>query len=253
MTAFTQIVLNQWVDPFQRGTVLRDSESFRLSIDEEADSEYRVQILTRDACTFVLVSPGVAELPGIREATNEAEVRGALTAGGLTMNGADYLFFLPENQKAELRGAQGPSHIRRLTAADEAAFKAFESAAPGDDFDEAFVALDHWAVFGAFEGEALIAAGSAYPFDEDTLLADLGVITLPSHRGQGHARAVVRALSRHALAQGLEPQYRCQLDNTSSVVLAARSGFVSLGTWDVPLPDMDDDDDYDANAPGDEG
>lgn len=92
------------------------------------------------------------------------------------------------------------------------------------------------AAFGSFEGDTLAAVGSAYPFGGDTRLADIGVVTLPAYRGQGRAKSVVHALARHALAEGYEPQYRCQLDNASSIALAGSAGFESIGTWDVPLP-----------------
>ncbi|WP_373302707.1 GNAT family N-acetyltransferase [Streptomyces atratus] len=52
-------------------------------------------------------------------------------------------------------------------------------------------------------------------------MADFGVLTLPAFRGNGHGRHVVRALARHALSRGHEPQYRCQLDNHASVAPAA--------------------------------
>ncbi|GGT45227.1 hypothetical protein GCM10010207_51840 [Streptomyces atratus] len=74
--------------------------------------------------------------------------------------------------------------------------------------DDAYVELAHRAVSGAFADERLVRAASMYPWDDSTV-ADLGVLTLPSFRGQGHARRVVRAICRHAAGQGHEPQYRC--------------------------------------------
>jgi predicted GNAT family acetyltransferase len=59
------------------------------------------------------------------------------------------------------------------------------------------------------------------------------VITLPTYRGQGLAKATVRAISVRALSQGYEPQYRCQLGNAPSIALAESAGFVRFGTWDV--------------------
>ena len=220
-----------------------EGEGFRLAVDDAVEKDMRVQILAREGRTFALISPEVAALPGIGDATGEHELRAALAAAGEEMNGADHLFFLPEALKAELRATTGPAHVRRLTLADEAAFALFEAAAPEADFDEAFVELGHWVAFGAFDGDTLVAAGSAYPFEDDSLLADIGVVTLPGSRRQGHGRALVHALSRHALAEGFEPQYRCQLDNASSVAIARRAGFVSLGTWDVSAPDDEADDD----------
>lgn len=237
----TPVVCETWITPFAGGAQIRAERGFRLVVNDNSEGGFRVQILVRESETSVLVTPEIAELAGVREARNEAELRTALTRGGITMNGADHLFFLSEERKTELRAGENAPHVRRLTDVDGAAFEAFVADAPEDDVDEAYVELDQWVVFGAFDGGQLVAAGSAYPFDGDTLLADFGVITLPSHRGQGHARAIIEALARHALDEGYEPQYRCQLDNTSSVILAERSGFLSIGTWDVSLPERGED------------
>jgi predicted GNAT family acetyltransferase len=87
-------------------------------------------------------------------------------------------------------------------------------------------------VYGTFVDGRLVTAASMYLWQE-TQLADLGVITLPEFRGRGLARRTVRALSAHALSEGCEPQYRCQLDNESSIALARACGFTPFGTWDV--------------------
>lgn len=75
-----------------------------------------------------------------------------------------------------------------------------------------------------------------YPWRE-TRLADLGVITLPAFRGRGLATRTVRAISAQAIADGYEPQYRCQLDNAASIALAAAAGFARFGEWDVMTSD----------------
>lgn len=126
--------------------------------------------------------------------------------------------------------------VRRLTARDEAAFAAFEKASSAQDLDDAYVELDHWAVFGAFDQDRLVCAASMYPW-EDARIADTGVLTLPAFRGKGHARNVVSAISRHAYEQGFEPQYRCQIDNHASIALARASGLTSFGKWEVVTPD----------------
>ncbi|MER8087876.1 GNAT family N-acetyltransferase [Streptomyces sp. NPDC058316] len=102
--------------------------------------------------------------------------------------------------------------IRPLSEADARAFMQFEAAASEQDLDDASVELDHWAVYRVFEDGQLVRVARMYPWD-DAPLADLGVLTLPPHRGKGHARRLVRAISRHALAREHELQYRCQLDN----------------------------------------
>jgi len=44
-------------------------------------------------------------------------------------------------------------------------------------------------------------------------------------------------MSARALADGYEPQYRCQLDNEPSIALARAAGFTPFGTWDVIRPE----------------
>ena len=42
---------------------------------------------------------------------------------------------------------------------------------------------------------------------------------------------------RYALTQGFEPQYRCQLDNAASNMLAANLGLQLFGQWETVMPD----------------
>jgi len=77
-----------------------------------------------------------------------------------------------------------------------------------------------------------MSAIRAYPWG-NARIADIGVLTLPAHRGRGHGRAVVRALSKHAAQSGYEPQYRCQLDNHASLAVAKAAGLTHFGTWQV--------------------
>jgi predicted GNAT family acetyltransferase len=116
--------------------------------------------------------------------------------------------------------------------ADAEVFAQFAAAAPAQDLDDAFVELGHWLVMGTFADGRLVSVASMYPW-HGTNLADLGVITLPEYRGRGLAKRTVRAISARALADGYEPQYRCQLDNMPSASLARAAGFVQFGTWDV--------------------
>lgn len=230
-------IYKQWIAPFEGGDTVRESEAFRLAVNDKLDEGERVQILVRPERTYVLMTPAVRDLPGVADAENEEALRAALLAAGIPLNGPDHLFFLDDATKQQLQESDNPSHVRRLTEADAAAFEAFEAGVSEEDLDGASVELDHWMVYGAFAGDTLVAVGSSYPFEDDVALADMGVVTHPEHRGSGHARSVIYALARGALAAEHEPQYRCQIDNTSSVKLATRSGFTSIGTWDLPLPD----------------
>ena len=156
----------------------------------------------------------------------------ALDVAAVKLNGADNLFYLPIEEQPVVQSERVSPETRQLTETDADAFGAFASQAPADDLDEAFVELDHWLVVGTFVDDQLVSAASMYLW-RDSALADIGIITLPTHRGRGLARATVRAISARALSQGYEPQYRCQLDNAPSIALAGSAGFVRFGTWDV--------------------
>jgi GNAT superfamily N-acetyltransferase len=178
------------------------------------------------------VTPALAATiaPGADADLSVALLQTRLAHAGIALHDPDYLFYAPETAPAAADArADG---VRRLTIADHAAFAAFEAEAPPQDLEDAFVLLDHDAVFGRFEGGRLVSAASLCRW-KDGLIADLGVLTLPDARGRGHGRAVVTAIARFARQQGLEPQYRCQIDNHASVALARACGLIAFGRWRV--------------------
>lgn len=162
----------------------------------------------------------------------DADLTDRLVAAGISLHDPDLVFFLPSAVHGAVRRAPLPDATRVLTAADADDFARFAAAAPPDDLDEAFVELDHWLVVGTFAGDELVAAASAYPW-RDSALADVGVITLPQHRGRGLGRRAVQAINVELLRRDHEPQYRCQVDNLASAALAASAGFVPLGRWET--------------------
>lgn len=166
------------------------------------------------------------------ECIDRVDLSDRLERAGVTLNDPDYLFYVTLNEQVALRDEPRGGGTRELTNDDIAAFAAFVAETPDDDLDEAFVELEHWLVFGAFENGKLVSVASMYPWG-GTQLADLGVITLPGFRGRGLGRTTVRAISAAALARGYEPQYRCQLDNADSVSLARSAGFALFGQWEI--------------------
>ncbi|WP_319927622.1 GNAT family N-acetyltransferase [Xenorhabdus littoralis] len=144
---------------------------------------------------------------------------------------------LEEEEKSKLLQENAGSTLRQLTEKeDEDVFSEFQSSVSEQDLNNAYVELDHWAVFGSFEQHRLISAASMYPWD-NAKIADLGVLTLAPFRSKGHARKVVRTISRYAYAQGYEPQYRSQLDNLASLALAKAVGLTLFGKWELVAPD----------------
>ena len=250
---FSPTITDFWAAPLADGEILHQDGSLTVVSSSGLAQDRRVTILTSTTGAFgaqgmsgprgvgtvlVALSPQVAALlaPSEVQGATDATVRRALRDAGITLHEADCVFHLTQHATTALRAEADAPTVRRLTAQDAPAFSAFEASAPEQDLDDAYVELDHWAVFGAFEGERLVAAASTYPWAASRL-ADTGILTLPDARGAGHGRRVVRAISRYALSQGYEPLYRCQVDNAASRALAVRAGFTQLGTWEVVSPD----------------
>jgi GNAT superfamily N-acetyltransferase len=230
---FAQAVTDYWL-PDRLADAASTAGGYRVITDGSLPNDISLMILETSKGSFLTLTPAEARRLGLTGVSTVADsaLCSALEAAGATLNGADCLFYLPVGKQPAVRAAAVATGTRELTAADAGAFAQFAAAAPAQDMDEAFVELDHWLVFGTFADGRLVAAASMYPW-RGTHFADLGVITLPEYRRRGLARRTVRAMSARALAAGYEPQYRCQLENSSSASLARAADFALFGTWDV--------------------
>ena len=226
MAEFSQTIHDFWRSPDRNGHVLAHEDSFTLIVDPTLREDRRVTVLqTVDGAVTAAVTDEVAcRLVLASQRLDESTFGAALNDAGIALYDADCLYYLAEPAKAAVRQEPADPSIRRLTQDDGEVFEAFSSSASAQDLDDAYVELDHWAVFGCFDGDRLVSAASMYPWD-GSRIADLGVLTLAESRGRGHARSVVRAICRHACALGYEPQYCSQLDNHASVALGHVSGF----------------------------
>ncbi|WP_232697806.1 GNAT family N-acetyltransferase [Brevibacillus daliensis] len=239
MPLFSQTITDFWRAQFLNGDVLYSDEVFTVVINPDLDEDSRVMVLeTTDGRVMAALTPAVADKVGLykRQDLSESTFRRKLNEAGVTLHGADYVFYFSEADKNVLLQENLEGDLRQLTEQDDTVFSEFESSASEQDLDDAQVELDHWAVFGSFEQNRLVSAASMYPWD-DAQIADLGVLTLTSFRGKDHARKVVRTISKYAYDQGYEPQYRCQLDNHASTALAKAAGLTLFGKWDVISPD----------------
>ena len=235
MPLFSPEIIDFWNASFA-GDVLASADRFTVAVNPDHDEDSPAMVLhTAENGVIVALSPALAAAlsPAAGQALTEATLRQGLRAAGIVLNGADNLFYFTEADKAVLLRENSGDHVRALTAKDASAFALFQGAASEEDLDAAYVELDHWLVYGAFDGDRLVCAASMYPWQERQI-ADLGVLTLASDRGRGHAREVVRAISRAALERGYQPQYRCQLDNHASVALAGAAGLTLFGQWEAP-------------------
>ncbi len=150
-----------------------------------------------------------------------------LNEKGLKLHSPDNVYYA----KPSIKPWQHSNWIcRALGKEDEVLFKTFCDKNSEQDLDDAYVELDHWAVYGLFDGDALVAVCSLYPWAE-TQLADLGVIVLPERRGQGLASELVKYASEQMESKGFVLQYRTQTDHIASNKVALSAGLVHYGTW----------------------
>ena len=231
MSTFAPVIEEQGALP-PGATVLREHPGLTVAVDPDMELRTAAALLTREESSQVVLASGPAAQLALPPAPTLAQVLDGLAGLGLRFHGADCLYFVPERERAALLAEPTPSHVRELSPEDAPAFAAFVQSSTPEDLDEAYVELDHWLVVGAFDGGRLVAAASAYPWRDGTL-ADIGVITLPTARHQGHGVALVREICRRIIALGYEPQYRCQLSNDASRSLAPRAGLALFGTRDV--------------------
>ncbi|KOS60254.1 GNAT family N-acetyltransferase [Lysinibacillus agricola] len=240
MHLFSQTITDNWKSQFLNGDVIYSNGIFTVTINPDLSEDSRVMVLeTTDGRVLAVLTPEMADKLDLSKGQelSELDFRQKLNEGGVTLHGADYLFYFSKTEKNVLLQENQEGTLRQLTEQDDLIFSEFESSASEQDLDDAYVELDHWAVFGSFEQNRLVCAASMYPWEEDVQIADLGVLTLTSFRGKGHARKVVRSICKYAFEQGYEPQYRCQLDNEASMFLAKAAGLTLFGKWDVISPD----------------
>ena len=237
---YAATITDFWKVPFLSGDVRYGDEAFRVVVNPDLRDERRVTVLeTADGRVDAALTPAVADKIGLDRGQDLSEsiFRQRLADAGVTLHAADNLFYFAGPERDALSREGDEVGVRRLTEeGDGTVFAEFESSASEQDLDDAYVELDHWAVFGSFEQDRLVTAASMYPW-ENARIADLGVLTLPPFRGKGHARKVVRAICRYACGLGYEPQYRCQLDNHASSALAQAAGLTLFGKWQVISPD----------------
>jgi len=126
------------------------------------------------------------------------------------------------------------SDARLLTSKDEAAMLDLAEGCGETAWKQSKIAADRQTNFGLFAGGKLVAA-SGY-LNLGGLLAYIGVITHPEHRGKGYAHMVASASMSHALENHLTPMWRTLDAHPSAVKLAGTLGFEKYAsTLDVQL------------------
>lgn len=234
----SSVVHEYWKDQFQ-GEVICNNPGFTLFLNDDLEEDSQIMTLEFPSgdSWAIINSKVVTYLNNVNLTTLDFEnFVNILKGKEIFLYGADYIFYFPEEEKKYILTLNSPENTRPLTENDTAHFSIFESLSTEEDLDGAFVELNHWKVFGVFEENQLIAATSMYPW-QDTKLSDIGVITLDKFRGKGYAQQAVQLISKAALEDGYEPQYRCQLDNAASVALAKKLNLSLFAKWNFISPE----------------
>lgn len=232
------IVQEYWKDQFQ-GEVLCNNPTFTLFLNDDLEEDSQIMTLEfPSGSSWATINSKVARyFKNTNLATLDFEkFVNTLKDKEIFLYGADYIFYFPEEEKTNILNLSLSENTRPLTEDDAEHFSLFESLSTEEDLDGAFVELDHWKVYGIFENNQLVAATSMYPW-QDTQLSDIGVITLDQFRGKGYAKQAVEIISKAALEEGYEPQYRCQLDNIASVALAKKLNLSLFAKWNFISPE----------------
>lgn len=127
-----------------------------------------------------------------------------------------------------------PSPARMLTSLDAEAIRRLAERSGEVAWHASELRLDCEPNFGAFSGEELVAI-SGY-LNMGGVLAYIGVVTHPEHRGKGYAKAAASACMQAAFDQNLVPMWRTPVANAGAVAVARSLGFRPYArTIDVPL------------------
>ncbi len=120
------------------------------------------------------------------------------------------------------------SAARLLESTDEAAYEAFRSSIPEDEWDAGGTPFALGTTVGLFEDDTLVAVAGYTVWDD--CIAHISIATHPDYRNAGNGRAVVSRATERALAAGLIPQYRTLDEWPWSVALAQNLGFERFAT-----------------------
>ena len=236
MSDFSRAIESYWHQSFHTGDLLFRSDALTVTANPDLRASRRLMLLqTSDDKVEAVLTPALADkldLSHDQQDLTVALLRQKLHDAQVKLHGADNLFYFPESALQALHRELPPDNVRAASRGRRGGVRRVPveriAAGPGRRLRRA----------RPLGGVRRLRAGTSGLRRQHVSLgrrkiADVGVLTLPPFRGNGHARGVIRAISGHAVAQAHEPQYRCQLDNAASVALAKSSGLSLFGTWDV--------------------
>ncbi len=118
-------------------------------------------------------------------------------------------------------------NIRILDSQDIGVFEEFHMSVTAQDWRSCGLRFDQPIAACFCNGTIVSAAGYEI---WDGMIAHIGIVTRPDSRGAGKGCKCVGEIARHALAQRLIPQYRTLYENSGSMSLARKAGFIEYAS-----------------------
>ncbi|HWF56768.1 MAG TPA: GNAT family N-acetyltransferase [Candidatus Dormibacteraeota bacterium] len=221
------------VDP----SVWRDAEVVVASHPEPSHSD-SVHLIRREDSCIIVVPEALVGTTTIACASwpsaavfDRAFVRSLYGDEVTAIHGPHWLGYATDEsfRRIDGRGSRrldGPGHAVALAA--------LRRRVPREEWVDAGFEVPGRRQYGCFVQSELVCAGTLTPFRG--LLASVGVLTDPAHRGQGFGSAMVSALTGEALLDSRAAQFRALEDNRPALRIARVLGYVEDGrTFEVAL------------------
>lgn len=229
-----------WSNFYFKGAPFAKGANIEFFINNTLDEEDKLTILTSSqGQTRVSITSQMAAELNLEDKQTIKDVRSfrtLLSKAGIELHSPDNVYF--SGQPATFNSMAESIVVRKLTEDDEPLYSEFTRGIDPAELDNAWVELDHWAVFGLFLNGKLVSACSLYPWQK-TNIADLGVITLAEFRGKGLAKTLVKYAHQQVSKEGYILQYRSQVDNVPSIKLAQALELSFYGVWESIVDNSD--------------
>lgn len=154
MNNFSKQVTDFWNEEMN-GDLWYEDDSFTLMINEDLEEDGQIMLLESADKQRVnaVITSAIMKRIGlmVNDSLSESVFLQLLKDAGISLHGADYIYYYQEENKKKLLETASIETIRLLNASDAEAFEYFVSLASEQDLDDAYVELDHWVVFGSFE------------------------------------------------------------------------------------------------------
>lgn len=102
MPLFSQTITDFWKSQFLNGDIIYNDKTFTVTINHDLSEDSRIMVLeTADGRVMAVLTPEMAEMLDLSKGQELSELnfRQKLNEGGVTLHGADYLFFIFRKQK----------------------------------------------------------------------------------------------------------------------------------------------------------